>query len=156
MSPDGPASQAPLDLDGDARRRLAGLADALITGGDGFPAPSEIGVGDVWIDDAVRAMPVSAAAVAAVLERPGDPGEVLAALMEDEPGTFMAFAQVVSGAYLMHPRVRRALGYTGPAPAPNPAMDGEAEYFLEGGILDPVIERGPIYVEVGDDARADA
>jgi hypothetical protein len=51
----------------------------------------------------------------------------------------------VAGSYLMNPRVRRGLGLPGGAPRPKPALPDESDYYLSGGILDPVIARGPIY-----------
>jgi hypothetical protein len=80
-----------------------------------------------------------------VLELEGDPAEVLAGLRAESPELFGAFAMAVAGAYLINPRVRRELGYPGPAPMKNPALPDEAEAYLEGGILDVVVARGPIY-----------
>jgi hypothetical protein len=80
-----------------------------------------------------------------VLGLPGAPEAVLARVREQDPGRFTEFAFAVAGAYLINPRVRRDLGYPGPAPVKNPALPGEAEAYLEDGILDVVIDRGPIY-----------
>lgn len=133
------------------RSRLAALADVLMPGGSGLPAASEVDIHRSWIDQALAATPMMAGAVRLALEMPGEPAEVVETLREKEPGAFMAFTFVLSGAYFMHPRVRQALGYEGQAVPENPPLEGEAEYYLEDGLLDPVLARGPIYREVPGD-----
>ena len=49
--------------------------------------------------------------------------------------------EVVTAAYFMNPDVRRALGYTGQGPTP---LDPRVDY-MEDGLLESVIKRGPIY-----------
>lgn len=132
-------------LTGEQRERLAALADLLIAGGAGLPSASGAEVPTQWID---RVMAVRAdldGAVRAVLELEGEPEEVLAGLQVDSAALFSAFAMAVAGAYLINPRIRRELGYPGPAPVQNPALPDEAEAYLEDGILDVVVARGPIY-----------
>jgi hypothetical protein len=97
------------------------------------------------MDRVFAARPDMEAAVRSVLALPGEPVQVLARLREQSPEQFTGFAFAVAGAYLINPRIRRELGYPGPAPVPNPALPGEAESYLEDGILDVVIARGPIY-----------
>ncbi|WP_459976179.1 hypothetical protein, partial [Nocardioides pyridinolyticus] len=80
-----------------------------------------------------------------VLAREGEPAEVVDRLRVEDPVLFGSFAMAVAGAYLINPRVRRELGYPGPAPMKNPALPDEAESYLEDGILDVVVARGPIY-----------
>lgn len=132
-------------LDGAQRARLAELADTLMPAGDGLPAPSAVGIHGEWIDRALDSVPMMAPALRAVLDTPGEPATLLEQLQQREPGSFMAFAFLVSGAYLMHPRVRQALGYRGLAVEANPPLEGEAEFYLEDGLLDPVLARGSIY-----------
>lgn len=52
------------------------------------------------------------------------------------------------GAYLI--RVWRRLGY--PGRKPTPVLDDEADFYLDGGLLEPVIARGPIYRPTPDEA----
>lgn len=132
-------------FDTEQRARLASLADVLMPAGEGLPAPSDIEVQGLWLDQAVAALPAMAEALPAVLAMPGSPSEVIQRLQAEQPQVFVAFSFLVSGAYLMHPHVRHALGYEGPAVQPNPPLEGETEYYLEDGLLDPVIARGPIY-----------
>jgi choline dehydrogenase-like flavoprotein len=44
-----------------------------------------------------------------------------------------------------NPRVRRSFGYPGTVPRRNPSAPGEAEYYLEDNVLEPVVVRGPIF-----------
>jgi hypothetical protein len=48
---------------------------------------------------------------------------------------------VVTAAYFMNPEVRQAVGYTGQGPLP---LDPRVDY-MEDGLLESVIKRGPIY-----------
>lgn len=138
-----PATQPALTAE--QRERLAVLADELIAGGAGLPSASGAEVPAQWID---RVMAVRAdldAAVREVLDLEGEPAVVLAGLRAESPDLFTGFAFAVAGAYLINPRIRRELGYPGPVPMKNPALPDEAESYLEDGILDVVIDRGPIY-----------
>jgi hypothetical protein len=132
-------------LDDAARSRLAEFADKLIAGGAGLPAASGADVQGKWIDRALAARPDLVETVQSVLARSGDAGTELERLRTEEPAVFDRFTYVIAGAYLMNPRVRRLLGLPGGAPKPKPAYPDESDHYLRDGILDPVIERGPIY-----------
>ena len=127
------------------RERLGALADELIAGGAGMPSATGAEVHSVWIDRVMAVRRDMAEAVRLVLAREGSPGEVVAAMQRDAQDLFGTFAFAVAGAYLMNPRIRRELGYPGPQPMRNPALPDEAESYLEDGILDVVIDRGPLY-----------
>jgi hypothetical protein len=135
----------PVSFDDAQRARLAELADCLIPGGAGLPAASAVDVHGAWIDRVLAARPDLATVVQEVLAGDGAGQELLDRVKADQPETFGHFAYAVAGAYLINPRIRRLLGYPAAAPARNPAMEGEAESYLEDGILDAVIDRGPIY-----------
>lgn len=132
-------------LDQASRARLAEFADLLISGGAGMPTGSEAGVQGKWIDRTLAARPDLVESVESVLARPGDPKAELAVLRQEDPRLFERFAYAIAGSYLMNPRVRRLLGLPGNAPKPKPAYPDESDHYLEGGILDPVIQRGAIY-----------
>jgi hypothetical protein len=129
----------------DQRQRLAELADHVVGGGAGLPSASEAEVHTVWIDRAIAVRPDLADPVMDAVNRSGTPAEVAAHLREKEPDAFNAFAFAVAGAYLINPHVRELLGFPGALPEKNPAFPDEAEAYLEGGLLDPVIQRGPIW-----------
>ena len=121
------------------RARFARFADALISGSLGWPSATAAQVHDKWIERALNARPDLVPVVLNVVERPGEPQDVLRGL---EPTTFDSFSTAVAGAYLMAPEVRRQMGLPAGPPERNPAYPDEADYYLEGGLLDPVIARG--------------
>ncbi|MGY1644574.1 hypothetical protein ACI782_26035 [Geodermatophilus sp. SYSU D00703] len=135
----------PPALDEAQRGRLAELADCLIPGGEGLPAASAVDVHGAWIDRVLAVRPDLGPVLAAVLAADGSGQELLDRVRVEDPERFGHFAYAIAGAYLINPRIRRLLGYPAAAPARNPAMEGEAEAYLEDGILDVVIARGPVY-----------
>lgn len=134
-----------IDLGSDERRRLAEFADCLIAGGLGLPSASAADLHGLWIDRALRVRPDLLPLVRDMLAEEGPPSDVLARVREADPARFSGFAFAIAGAYLINPRVREVLGFPGPVPVKNPAFPDEAEAYLEDGILEPVIARGPIY-----------
>jgi len=138
-------AQAATPLTDGQRARLAELADALIAGGSGLPSASEADVPTVWIDRVFAVRPDMEASARAVLELPGEASAALTALRASDPDLFASFAFAIAGAWLINPRVRRELGYPGPVPVRQPALPDEADAYLEDGILDVVVARGPIY-----------
>jgi hypothetical protein len=139
------AADSVVRLDESRRARLAALADVLIAGGDGLPSASEAKLHEKWIDRVLRVRPDLAAPVLTVLERGGEPAAELERLRAEDPVTFELFAHAVSGGYLLNPRVCKLLGLPGNAPKRKPAYPDEADFYLEDGILDVVLARGPIY-----------
>jgi len=83
---------------------------------------------------------VSALARAAAVAHPD---QWLRELDQEEPLVFASLSTVLAGAYLMVPSIQSYVGYQGQGrhPAP-PTQIGEE---LADGLLDPVIDRGPIY-----------
>jgi hypothetical protein len=65
------------------------------------------------------------------------------ALNDTEPEAFAFVSAVVGGAYLMVPEIQAYVGYPGQGRHPAPPTQIGDE--LSGGLLDPVIERGPIF-----------
>jgi hypothetical protein len=127
-----------------ARRAvLAGLADVLIPAGDGMPSASAAGVAGPGLDQVLAAVPGLGPALADVLAAAlgREPAEVVASLARTDPAAYGVLTEVVTAAYFMNPDVRRALGYAGQAPSP---LDPRVDY-MEDGLLESVIKRGPIY-----------
>ena len=135
----------PLALNSEQRVRLAALADLLIPSGAGLPSASEANVHGKWVDRVLAVRPDLAEPLVVALSEGGEPREALERWRSDAPAAFEAFAFIVSSAYFINPRVRRLLGYPGQGPKPNPVLPDEADYYLEGGILDVVRERGPSF-----------
>ncbi len=126
------------------RTRLAELADQLIPEGGGMPSASAAGVAGGYLDEVLRARPDYAEPLAATLEATGDEpaADAVARLRDtDDPG-WAVLTAVVPGAYFMNPAMREAIGYPGLEARP---IDPDVEDWLEDGLLDSVISRGPVY-----------
>lgn len=74
----------------------------------------------------------------------GDLRAALKTMWAEDKLTFDPLSSIVAGAYFMTPQVKQLIGY--PGQHRDPAGLEDAANELETGILDPVIERGPIYV----------
>ena len=135
------------------RATLRNVADALIPATDVDPLPSSLPEFDSWLDRAVSARAEHAAQLRARVAALADvsPTELWPTLRQldaEDPSSFQILSAVVAGAYLMHPTVMEIIGY--PGQRRNPAPFDRAAEELSTGILDPVIERGPIYVPTPD------
>lgn len=127
------------------RAIFSALADVLLPAADGMPAPSEIDVAGRWLDRVLRVRPDLEPRLERVLALVDGnaPQASVERLREEDPAGLETLVLVATGAYTMSPKVRRRLGY--PGQRPRPAYPDEAEWDLRGGLLDPVVERGPIY-----------
>ena len=125
------------------RALFAALADELIPVGEGMPSASQAGVAGVWLDHVLTARPDLPAGLRDVLEktRGQRAAEAIAALRSSDPAAFGVLAEIVPAAYFMNPDVRKAIGYDGQGPR---AIDPHPDY-LDDGLLQSVISRGPIY-----------
>jgi hypothetical protein len=135
-----------VNFDPAQRAVLAGLADVLIPAGDpGAPGPSAsaAAVAEEGLNQVLASVPGLGASLAEVLARARgrDPAEVVASLARTDPAAYGVLTEVVTAAYFMNPEVRQALGYTGQGPTP---LDPRVDY-MEDGLLESVIKRGPIY-----------
>ncbi|MBS1878012.1 MAG: hypothetical protein JST31_00710 [Actinobacteria bacterium] len=79
----------------------------------------------------------------AILASPRGIEATLRELAEASPDSFHVLSSVLAGAYLILPEVRQAIGY--PGQERRFARFDESAEQLMNGILDPVIERGPIF-----------
>ncbi len=124
------------------RALIAEVADCLIPGGAGLPSASGADMQGPWLDRVVAARPDLTEALRKVATARGDAATRLAALDQVERDSV---CYAVAAAYLIVPQVRALLGYPEGVPARQPAYPDEAESYLEDGILEAVIARGPIY-----------
>jgi len=124
---------------------LRQLGDALAPASETMPSFSEADKSGRFLLRAFEALPHLAPLAIAAADGLGDtdPREYLERLSVEQSEMFSALHSTVVGAYLINRRVWRRLGY--PGRKPTPVLDDEAEFYLEGGLLDPVIARGPIY-----------
>lgn len=137
------------------REVLLAAADILIPGTGHDPKASAAPDYEVWLERALAARAASLAELSQILdeldELAGPAGSASADLEQrlrqlhaaGDP-RFHLLSSVAAGAYLMVPEVRQLIGYPGQHASP-PRVD-EAADELSDGILDPVIQRGPIYV----------
>jgi hypothetical protein len=125
------------------RAVLAGLADVLIPAGDGMPSASAAAVADEGLNHVLTAVPSLEAGLADVLSKAKghEPTEFIANLARIDPAAYGVLTEVVTAAYFMNPNVRKAIGYAGQGPSP---LDPRVDY-MEDGLLESVIKRGPIY-----------
>lgn len=141
-------------LPDDLRAVLHGLADEMIPAGSGLPSANEVGMDAHLVDAVLTVRPDLTERLVAVL-RPlvGVAPDLALAKIADHPESMDVVALVVAGGYLMSSDVAAVLKY--------PFQEGKLvrsdELFrdIEAGLLDQVIEKGPIY-RLPDDAPAEA
>jgi hypothetical protein len=108
-----------------------------------MPSASAAAVAEQGLDQVLAAVPSLGASLADVLAKAEgrEPSEVVANLAQSDPAAYGVLTEVVTAAYFMNPNVRKAVGYTGQDPSP---LDPRVDY-MEDGLLESVIKRGPIY-----------
>jgi hypothetical protein len=108
-----------------------------------MPSASAGAVAEEGLNQVLAAVPSLGASLADVLARARgrEPAEFVAGLARTDPAAYGILTEVVTAAYFMNPDVRQAVGYTGQGPAP---LDPRVDY-MENGLLESVIKRGPIY-----------
>jgi hypothetical protein len=122
------------------RETLAGLADVLIPAADGMPSASEAGATGRLLDEVLRVRgdleePLATLTAAAADK---DPRAEVDRLKAEEPELFEALTTAIAGGYFMSDYVRERLGYPG-----QQALQLEDDH--DPALLQPVIDRGPIY-----------
>ena len=127
------------------RDRLERIADVLVPAYGDMPAASSVGITGDLLNKALRARPDLVAdcrrAVTACADPPSP--EALEQLGEADPDGFSALMVLVLGGYYMSAEVRKLLHYAGQEAL---TIDiGELPAYIEEGLLDEVIDRGPIY-----------
>lgn len=132
-------------LNTELRETLTALGDVLVPAAEGMPSAREADVGGKWLDRVLAARPDLGPELLRILEQAEgrDPAEEVRRLQEEDESGFGTLALVVTGGYYLNPKVRRLVGY--PGQKPNPPYPDEADFYLRDGLLEPVIERGPIY-----------
>jgi hypothetical protein len=124
---------------------LRRLGDALAPASDAMPSFSEVDGSGRFLVRAFNALPHLGPVALAAADGLGeaDPRDYLQRLAAEQPEMFTALHLILVGAYLINRRVWRRVGY--PGRKPRPVLEDEADFYLEGGLLDQVIARGPIY-----------
>lgn len=128
----------------EVRHLLAAVCDLLIPEGFGMPSASSVGVPGRRLDLLLRHCPelLDGLCRAAELVRGRTPAQALA-LLRQHPDTEQTVLLTVAGAYYTHDDVRRRLGYRGQVPVP--VRSDVLPDYVEEGLLDRVLERGPVH-----------
>jgi hypothetical protein len=132
-----------MTFDSTERSALVRLADILIPAGEGRSSASEADVSSEGLDRMLAVRPDLAMGLKKILHAATgrDPAQVIAELQGNDPAGFGVLAEIVSGAYFLNDRVRAELSYDGQTARP---IDPRPDH-LEDGLLQSVIDRGPIY-----------
>jgi hypothetical protein len=140
-------------LDDSARRTLAAVADHLIPAAHGMPSAADV-VGEERLRFVLRARPDLVEPVHAALrpELGDDPAERLAALQRDEPVNLAALQLVIVGGYYTDRRVKELIGYPGQMAIE--VRSWEYPPYLEEGLIDAVMARGPVWRDPATGQRA--
>jgi hypothetical protein len=124
------------------RAQLGAIADVLIPAGSGMPSASEAGVAGQYLDEVLAARPDLAAPLEAALDSVAESPDAIAALRADAIAWGVITA-VVPAAYFLNPAMREAIGY--PGLEARPIDPDAAPDYLDDGLLESVVARGPVY-----------
>jgi hypothetical protein len=130
------------------RDTLRAFADVLIPAAHGMPAASEVGVADGQLDRVLAVRPDLVDPLLRALAQvdPGDHEGSLEHLVRDDAPAHDALLLVIVGGYYIDSGVRERLGYDGQVPAEvRPEI---IPNYVEEGLIDPLLARGPVYREV--------
>ncbi len=128
------------------REVFAALADVLIPAAEGMPAASTVDVHGATLDRILGLRPDLVEAfrrgLAASAGKP--PADAAEALNRDDAEALGAVSIVASAGYYMTPAVRELIGY--PGQEKRPADPDETPEYVANGMLQQVIDRGPIFL----------
>lgn len=132
-------------LDDALRRTFLAIADVLIPEAEGMPAASQVGVGGEILDRMLALRPDLREPFVRGLRAAGakPSAEAAEALNRDDPVALGAIGLVASAGYYMSPQVRTLIGY--PGQESRPADPDETPEYVANGMLQKVIDRGPIF-----------
>lgn len=142
-----------LALDDRARRIFAAIPDVLIPAAHGMPSAAEV-LRDERLRFVLRARPDLVEPFLAALrpELGDDPHKRLEALERDEPTNLAALQLVIVGGYYTDRRVRELIGYPGQMAIE--VKSWEVPAYLEEGLIDAVLARGPVWRDPDTGKRA--
>jgi hypothetical protein len=144
----------PLEAFGPAEHAtLSAIADRLIPAAHGMPSAAEV-VGEDRLRFVLVARPDLVEPLRAAL-RPAlgdDPQARLDLLGRDEPSTLAALQLVIVGGYYTDRRVRELIGYPGQMALE--LRSWEYPVYLEEGLIDAVLARGPTWRDPATGQRA--
>ena len=144
---------APATLTDQERAALAAVADNLIPAAHGMPSAAE-----VLTDDRLRfvlnARPDLLAPIRTALRADlGDePGARVAALAANDPAALGALQLAIVAGYYTDKRVRELIGYPGQEAIT--IRSWEVPQYVEEGLIDAVLARGPVWRDPSTGRRA--
>jgi hypothetical protein len=124
------------------RERLSHLADQLIPESDEMPSASSVDIAYGQLDTVLHSRPDLGPHLRNALSGP-EAENALRWIESLDREEREAVTVTIVAAYYMHPKVKALLGYPGQQ-AIGVSVGGFPEYVSEG-LLDSVVERGPIY-----------
>ena len=128
--------------------RLEELADIMLPAAHGMPSASEVGAVSLYIDEVLgwrSDLRQPLAEALAALDPTTFTVEALSAFLSEDEAAYAALTTVVAACYYLSPVVRDRIGYPGQvAKTYDPFAYTE---WVADGLLDPVVERGPIWRE---------
>jgi len=132
-------------LDDTLRRTFLAIADVLIPEAEGMPKASQVGVGGEILDRMLALRPdLREAFLRGLRAASGKPPAAAAeTLNRDDPAALGAIGLVASAGYYMSPQVRALIGY--PGQESRPGDPDETPEYVANGMLQEVIDRGPIF-----------
>ncbi len=127
------------------RQTFAGIADVLIPAAEGMPSATQVGAHQEILDRAVELRPDLRPAFFRGLNAVAgqDPTTAAEHLNSKDPEALGAIGTLASAGYYMLQEVRDLIGYPGQENRPI-TIEEEPAYVREG-MLQEVIDRGPIY-----------
>jgi hypothetical protein len=137
-------------VDDTLRERLRAFADVLIPAAHGMPSAGDVGVADHQLDSVLSVRPDLAEPLARAVAGvdPADHETSLARLRESDRAAHDALLLVVAGGYYIDADVRRRIGYDGQQPVEvRPEI---IPNYVEEGLIEPLLARGPVYRTVDD------
>lgn len=140
-------------LGGERRALFAVLADHLIPAAHGMPSAAEV-VDDERLGFVLGARPDLLEPLSEALrpELGTDPAGRLGALERDEPAHLAALQLVIVGGYYTDSGVRELIGYPGQLAIE--VHPWERPAYLEEGLIDAVVARGPVWRDPATGQRA--
>ena len=135
------------------RRTLAAIADRLIPAAHGMPSAAEV-VTDERLRFVLNARPdlLDPLRQALRADLGDDPRARLENLGASEPATLYALQLVIVGAYYTDAGVRDGIGYPGQVAIT--VRSWEYPPYLEEGLIDAVLARGPVWRDPATGTRA--
>ena len=152
-SPSTTPSDPLASLDAAERATLGTIADRLIPAALGMPSAGDV-LGDDRLRFVLNARPDLIGPLRAALRRElGDDVQArLDALGRDEPSTLGALQLVIVAGYYTDARVRKLIGYPGQMALE--LRSWEYPVYLEEGLIDTVLARGPVWRDPATGQRA--